>query len=171
MAAPHHGNGPNPERTKECVERIEALDRKREAAHMAYMQECAAIASDKKDIFTEAKTAWGLPTRVLKRVIKVRAAERKLEDMRESLEADEQETFDQIRHALGDLADTPLGRAATGEDGGEDLRSTEQQERVPAGRRSRRKGDDALNAAATDGGAPVDNGGSLLADGLKPLHH
>lgn len=163
MAAAQHGNGPNPERTKECVDRIEALDRKREAAHMAYMQECAAIASDKKDIFTEAKTAWGLPTRVLKRVIKVRAAERKLEDMRESLESDEQETFDQIRHALGDLADTPLGRAATGDEGEDDVRSTQQQERVP-GKRRARKGDEALNAA-------VDNGGSLLADGLKPLHH
>lgn len=170
MAAAQHGNGPNPDRTKECVDRIEALDRKREAAHMAYMQECAAIASDKKDIFTEAKTAWGLPTRVLKRVIKVRAAERKLEDMRESLESDEQETFDQIRHALGDLADTPLGRSALGDEDEEDVRSAEQQERVPGKRRGRGKSDDALNAAAIDG-APADNGGSLLADGLKPLHH
>lgn len=172
MAAAQHGNGPNPERTKECVERIEALDRERERLHMEYMAECARLARDKGDIYTEAKAAWGLSTRVLKRVVKVRGAERKLEEMRSSLEAEEQETFDQIRFALGDLADTPLGRAATGEDFSEDVRGTDQKERegFARERKSRRKkGDDALNAAATEG-APADNGASKLADGIKPLH-
>lgn len=167
MAAPQHGNGPNPERTRECVERIEALDRKRESLHMAYMRDCAVIVEDKKAVYEEAKSAWGIPTRVLKRVVKVRATERKIDEMRASLEGDEQETFDQIRHALGDLADTPLGQSVLdgNEDGEADMRSPAQKRRE----QERRRRDGALNAAATDG-APADNGAGNLADGIKPLH-
>ena len=172
MAAAQHGNGPNPERTKECVARIEAIADRKEAAHMAYMRECSVFAEDTKAVYEEAKTAWGINRRALKTVVKVRAAERRVEAMRDALEGDEQETFDQIRHALGDLADTPLGRSATGEDDDEDLRGTDQKEReaVRKERQPRaRKGDAALNAAASEG--PADNGASTLADGIKPLHH
>lgn len=44
--------------------------------------------------------------------MKTRQLENKLEAIRDGLQADEQETFDQIRNALGDLADLPLGQAA-----------------------------------------------------------
>jgi hypothetical protein len=152
MAAAAHGNGYDPERTRQCVERIEALDRKKEAAHMAYMAECAVFAEDKKAVYEEAKDAWG---------IKVRSTERKLEAMREDLEPDDQESFDQIRHALGDLADTPLGGAALqGKEGQLDLgkggkkgRAQEKQDR-----------DAALDAVSTD------NGGASLATGLRQLN-
>jgi len=182
MSAAQHGNGPNPDRTRECVTRIEALHQKKERAHMAYMAECAVIAEDVKVIVDEAKAAWGIPKRALKTVIKVRAGERKLAKLREDLEADDQESFDQIRHALGDLADTPLGRAVTGETFDSDIRGTDQKDREAfrlefegkdgdkrdgKGRR-KRAGDDALNAAVSTDGA-ADNGAAQLATGLRPL--
>lgn len=175
MAAAQHGNGPDPVRTKECVARIEEIATRKEAAHMEYMRECSVFAEDTKAVYEEAKTAWGIPKRALKTVIKVRATERKLEALRDDLEPNDQESFDQIRHALGDLADTPLGRSATGESFEEDVRGTDQREKEAfreetsgKGRR-KRKGDDALNAAATEG-APS-NGAELLADGIRPLAH
>lgn len=159
MAAAQHGNGYDPERTRQCVDRIEALDRKKEAAHMAYMAECAVFAEDKKAVYDEAKDAWGIPKRALKAVIKVRATERKLEAMRDDLEADDQDSFDQIRHALGDLAETPLGAAALkGKDGDLGLETPAQSKR----RKEREDRDAALNAVSTENGDRIMSGISQL---------
>lgn len=59
----------------------------------------------------EAARGEGIPVKELKAVIKAREFERKIEALREDLE-DGAETFDMIRHALGDLAELPLGAAA-----------------------------------------------------------
>jgi hypothetical protein len=59
----------------------------------------------------EAEKA-GIPKREFRAVMRTRQLENKLEAIRDGLQADEQETFDQIRNALGDLADLPLGQAA-----------------------------------------------------------
>lgn len=143
-------NGPNPERTKECVDRIENLLAKKDGLHMDYMAECSVIAGDIKDIYTEAKSAWGIPTRALKTVIKSRIMERKLDALRNDLEGDDQESFDQIRHALGDLADLPLGEVVTAK---------------AKGRKAKGKaepGNDALDAAA--------NNAAALGAGISQLH-
>lgn len=105
-------NGFDPEKTQSFVDRIEELDRLKASKHAAYMAECAEINEDKNDVFEEAKSA-GLPVKVLKRVVKVRDLERKVEAERDKLDGEDQDNFDLIRHALGDLADTPLGEAAT----------------------------------------------------------
>ncbi|MCJ2022150.1 hypothetical protein MKK84_32910 [Methylobacterium sp. E-065] len=165
MTAAQHGNGFDPKRTKECVDRIEAIAVKKEAAHMAYMRECSVFSEDTKAVYDEAKTAWGIPKRALKTVIKVRATERKLEAMREDLETEDQESFDQIRHALGDLADTPLGGAALAgkEDVEDDVRSPAQKRRE----RERKDRDAALDAASIGGSG---NGAETLATGLRALN-
>lgn len=158
-------NGPDPKRTKECVDRIENLFAKKAELHMAYMAECAVIAGDVKDIYTEAKSAWGIPTRALKTVIKARGMERKLDALRDDLEGDDQESFDQIRLALGDLADSPLGQAALDKADG-DVRPAHLKRRE-----SDRKKDKAATNEALDAAAAAENVARLSgADGIRPLN-
>ncbi len=104
-------NGFDAQKTQSFVDRIEALDRQKESERGAFMATCREIEDDKNEILEEAKGA-GIPTKALKRVLKTRALERKVEAIRDALEDDEQDTFDLIRQALGDLQDTPLGQAA-----------------------------------------------------------
>lgn len=63
------------------------------------------------EVFDRAKDA-GIPRKELKAVIKERRLLAQIENIREELEDDQQETLDQIKHALGMLADLPLGEAA-----------------------------------------------------------
>lgn len=63
------------------------------------------------EVFDRAKDA-GIPRKELKAVIKERRLLVQIENIREELEDDQQETLDQIKHALGMLADLPLGEAA-----------------------------------------------------------
>ncbi|WP_010683129.1 DUF2312 domain-containing protein [Methylobacterium mesophilicum] len=156
MAAAQHGNGFDPKRTKECVDRIEALAAKKTALHMTYMAECAVINEDIGDVYEEAKTAWHIPKKALRTVIKARATERKLEDMRNDLDLVDRESFDQIRHALGGLADTPLGDAA--------LSGSDESKDGKAGRQSRKDRNAALDAVSTG------NGAEKLATGISKLN-
>lgn len=75
------------------VERIERLEEQK-----------ADIAGDIRDIYKEAKDA-GYDAKALRAVIKIRADDA---DKRAAL----QETIDIYMNALGELADTPLGKAA-----------------------------------------------------------
>lgn len=63
------------------------------------------------EVFDRAKDA-GIPRKELKAVIKERRLLVQIENIREDLEEDQQETLDQIKHALGMLSDLPLGDAA-----------------------------------------------------------
>lgn len=76
-----------------------------------YMRRCRDVRDLIAQTYDRAKDA-GVPKKELKAVIKARELERKIEALRENLDEDGAETFDQIRHALGDLADLPLGDAA-----------------------------------------------------------
>lgn len=76
-----------------------------------YMKRCRDVRDLIAQTYDRAKDA-GIPKKELKAVIKARDLKRKIEALRENLEEDGAETFDQIRHALGDLADLPLGDAA-----------------------------------------------------------
>lgn len=106
----HNGGGITPERVKEAVGRIENLAEQKLALHMAYMADCAVINEDIAGIYDDAKE-HGIPKKELKKVVKTREMQRKMDAIREDLEDDARETYDQIRHALGDLADLPLGEA------------------------------------------------------------
>lgn len=63
------------------------------------------------EVFDRAKDA-GIPRKELKAVIKERRLLVQIENIREELEEDQQETLDQLKHALGMLSDLPLGEAA-----------------------------------------------------------
>jgi uncharacterized protein (UPF0335 family) len=74
------------------VERVERL-----------AEEKKSIADDIRDVYAEAKSN-GFDVKVLREVVKLRRWDReKLQQFENDVEM--------YRHALGDLADTPLGRA------------------------------------------------------------
>lgn len=62
------------------------------------------------DVYDRAKDA-GVPKKQLKAVIKERGLLKKIEGLRDDMEDDQAETFDQIKFALGMIADLPLGEA------------------------------------------------------------
>lgn len=88
-----HNSGASAQRLKSFIERIERLE-----------EEQKALASDKREIYSEAKSA-GFDTKIIRKVI----ARRKMD------EADRQEQealLENYLHAIGDLKGTPLGEAS-----------------------------------------------------------
>ena len=83
---------------KAVIERIEDLEVRKQL-----------IADDIKEVYAEAK-ASGFDTKILRKVI---AARKKSAEER----AEEAAILETYLAALGDLADTPLGRAAVERDG------------------------------------------------------
>lgn len=111
-SVPSHGNGFDPEKVRSFVWRIESLKDDIASIMERAMQECKQVHSDIRLVYDEAKDEAGIPRNALKSVIKARGHERKADKVRGDLEDDVQEIHDQIRLALGDFADTPLGQAA-----------------------------------------------------------
>lgn len=105
------GNGFDPAVVSGFVQRIESLGDDLLTERSEYMTRCKSIRGDIKLVLDEAKDA-GIPRKELKLAVKTRELQRKVDAIREDLEGDEQDNYDMIRHALGDLADTPLGAAA-----------------------------------------------------------
>lgn len=100
---------------KGFVERIELLEDDLQKAQERFKDETATpIKNDIKNIYDEAK-AEGLTKKAIKAVVTARKKERQAELARKKLDIADQDTFDNIRLALGDLADLPLGEHALGE--------------------------------------------------------
>ena len=104
-------NGFDPEKAKSFVSRIENLNDDMETLKAEHMSKCKAVREDIKDVIAEAKNE-GIPASALKAVVKVRALERKAAAERDNLDNEIQGDFDNLRLALGDLAETELGQAA-----------------------------------------------------------
>ncbi len=100
----------------------------------------------------EAARGEGIPIKELKAAIKTRELDRKKEAIRAALEEDGGETLDQILHALGDLADLPLGTAALARANAVDSLVTDEFEAADP------------NKVAADANA------SKIEEGIKPLH-
>ena len=106
-----HNSMPSPDVVRDFSNRIESLLDELANAKGEYMRAARGIRDDINTVYGEAKDA-GIAKRAFKAVIRARGLEKKLDACRGDLEeADDIETFDQIRDALGDLGDTPLGRA------------------------------------------------------------
>lgn len=75
-----------------------------------YMARCRPIREAIAGCYDAAKEA-GIPRKELRAVVKERKFLKQIEANRAKLEADEQETLDQIKFALGMLSDLPLGEA------------------------------------------------------------
>lgn len=154
-------NGYDPEKVKHYVAAIE--EQKEEIASIMgrAVNECKGPNKEIKDLLDEAK-AGGIPKGALRAVIKARELERKAEKAREDLEPDDQESYDQIRHALGDLADLPLGEVVakrapdfqddqTGDTGGASPFGSDDDE-PPAKAKPKAAKDKATTDAAVSGG-------------------
>lgn len=110
--APRAGhNGFDPAKAEAFIKRVERIEADIGKEKSDYMNTCKALREDIKNVLNEAKDA-GLPKAAMKAVLKARTLERKLEEAREDLDPDMQDTYDNIRLALGDLAELPLGQAA-----------------------------------------------------------
>lgn len=80
----------------------------RQGEYMKYCRDQRELISA---VFDRAKDA-GIPRAELKAALKERDLQKKIEALREDMEPEQAETFDQIKHALGMLADLPLGATA-----------------------------------------------------------
>lgn len=89
----HSGANLAHEQLRSFIERLERLD-----------EEKRALAEDMKELFAQAKST-GFDVKAIKQILKER---RQDEAERRDFEA----IVDTYRHALGQLADTPLGNSA-----------------------------------------------------------
>lgn len=108
-------NRANSDEMAAYINRLEELDSELLREKMAYMERARRIQENKKEVLDEAREN-GLSKKAVRAVVKVRDLERKAEAAREDLEDDDAAVFDDIREALGDFADSPLGKAAVERD-------------------------------------------------------
>jgi hypothetical protein len=102
---------PPPDVVQDFFRRIDNLLDELADERAEYQERAREIRAAIQRVMLDAEDA-GIPKREMKAVLKARALEDKLAGVRKQLEPGEVETFDQIRAALGELSDTPLGRAA-----------------------------------------------------------
>lgn len=110
--SPGKSNGFDPEDVRNAVDRIENLKADIASIMGEALNECRGVHVSIKDVYDEAKSEHGIPKKALRSVIKARELERKARAVRDNLEPEVMDEHDMIRHALGALADLPLGEAA-----------------------------------------------------------
>ncbi|MDP2618591.1 MAG: DUF2312 domain-containing protein [Hyphomicrobiales bacterium] len=108
-------NGIDADMAKAFIERIENLEGQIDSERGSYMQKAKTIREDIKEVIIEAKDE-GIPSKALKAMVKDRRYDRKKAELAAGLDIDEGAAFEQMKEALGPLADTPLGEAALGAD-------------------------------------------------------
>lgn len=109
--AAFRGNGFDPAIVGSFVSRYENLNGDLASRKSEFMNDCKVVHGDIKELLAEAKGA-GIPKKALKSLVKQRALEGKIEDIRNDLEGGDQESFDQLSLAMGKFAETDLGAAA-----------------------------------------------------------
>jgi F0F1-type ATP synthase membrane subunit b/b' len=109
-------NTPTQDDVQEAVGSIEQSHRDLRSEHSAYMRRCRVIRDAIGAAYENAKE-HGIHKKELRALVKQREHERKAEEARANLEADEQNAFDMLKEKLGDLANTPLGKAALAQQG------------------------------------------------------
>lgn len=94
------------------VERVETVQDEIDDIMEAAREECAPLREDIEEIKKEAHEEFSIPRRELNAKISERRARRKADAIRDRLSPEQQDNFDQMSKALGELAETPLGKAA-----------------------------------------------------------
>lgn len=105
------GNGFDKAAATAFVHRVENVHAEIATEKSKFMTRCKELHSDVTAILDEAKGA-GIPKKAIRNVVKKHALEAKLEDIRDSLDGDDLDSYDQLLQALGELGGTPLGQAA-----------------------------------------------------------
>jgi hypothetical protein len=115
------GNGFDKAMVQDFVKRIDAVQADIDETMHAAKEECAPLYEDIASIKREAHDA-GIPRRELNAVISERKALARVDAIRGRMTEEQQSNFDALKLALGELEDTPLGRAAISRD--EETRAT-----------------------------------------------
>lgn len=105
-----HNSMPTPDVVRTIFRRLDRLLDELASERDAYQERAREIRIEIDRALLDAENA-GIPKRQAKAVLKARALEAKLEGVRKKLELGDVESYDAIRAALGEFADTPLGRA------------------------------------------------------------
>lgn len=109
------GHNSRADNGKAYVTRIETIEAEIERETKEFKDTVLApLKSDVKSIYDEVEGA-GLTKKSIKAVVSARKKRRQADLLRERLDIADRDTFDNIRLALGDLAELPLGKAALGE--------------------------------------------------------
>lgn len=108
------GDNSRSDKGKAFVSRIETIETQIEREAKLFKADVIApLKSDVKDIYDEVEAA-GLTKKSIRAVVKARRLKRQADAARAKLDIADQDNFDNIRLALGDLAELPLGKAALG---------------------------------------------------------
>ena len=76
-----------------------------------YMTAAKVIRGDMNEVYKEAKDA-GIKKKALSGYVQKKILEKRIENIREKLEGEDQDDYDNLMQALGDFGDTALGQAA-----------------------------------------------------------
>lgn len=104
-------NRANADEMASFVDKYEELEREKLREKMTYMERCRRISEQQKELLDDAKSQ-GLPKNVMKGIVKLRDLQNKIEAIADNFEDDQLQVFKDIREALGDFANLPLGAAA-----------------------------------------------------------
>ena len=118
MASPASTNEPSTEHVQAAVAAIEKVDAELLSEKMAYMSRCKGLRKQKAGQYDHAADQ-GISRKLLKKKIKERSLQRKIDANIAELEDDERSEYQMLSEKLGEFADTPLGAAALAKaDGG-----------------------------------------------------
>jgi hypothetical protein len=95
------------------AEKVEAFFKRLDNLHDHFEAQAGEFKSDCKELYAEAAEALGSSRKVFKHAYQTHRSKIKLAKREAEFEDSERNDLDLIRAALGDYADTPLGRAAT----------------------------------------------------------
>jgi len=112
-------NRATPDEMATFVDQFEELENEIASERGIFMSKCKAIRERQRELLDDAKSQ-GLPKNVVKAVVRARELEAKASAVLDGLEDDAVQVFKDIREALGDFADSPLGAAAVKAEGEQD---------------------------------------------------
>lgn len=104
-------NRASPSEAASFVDKFEELEQQVASERGSFMARCKAIRERQKELLDDAKSQ-GVAKKLVKSIVAARDHEAKAKALRDELEEEDKKFFVDIRRALGDYADTPLGAAA-----------------------------------------------------------
>jgi hypothetical protein len=111
MTSPTPGsNGPTAEQIKALLAQVDECDDELASLTGEHMSNCKPARARLRDIKKEARDI-GVDKNAFAAYIEDHRADRKKQARIEALEADSLESYEKIKAAMGDFADTPLGGA------------------------------------------------------------
>lgn len=112
-------NRATPDEAGSFVDQYEQYEREIDALKIEHMNKVRKVREKQSDLLDDAKSQ-GVSKKIVKTLAAVRKLEAKAKDQMEEMEADDKAFALDIRKALGDFADMPLGAAAVDREEGGD---------------------------------------------------